>query len=214
MPIGRRLAPVLMALLLAPLPAAGERHPLFYSAKPIAGTVVDADTGQPLEGVIVLAQWVLVGDARIQVAEVVTGAGGKYLIPGWGPKPRPPFAPLTGYGDPQIMLFKPSYAPLFLDNRVLDNFDSVRTSDWDGKTVQLQRFRGSAEEWVRQLDLMQGELGVVGQFTHWQQHPRMLLAVFEEIRRLPEKLRGRVSTLGVFGTSEEELRAYVEREKK
>ncbi len=204
-----RLPLALMALLLAPAPAAAQRHPLFYSAKPISGTVVDADTGQLLERVIVLAQWVLVGDARIHVAEVATDANGRYFIPGWGPKPRPPFAPLTGYSDPEIMLFKPSYTPLFLDNQALDNFDSVRTSDWDGKTVELKRFRGSAEEWVRQLDLMQGQLGVVGKFTRWQQHPRMLLAVSDEIKRVPENLRWKLSTLEVFGTSEEELRAYL-----
>ncbi len=204
----------LAALLFTAAPVLAQSHPMFYSAKPISGTVVDGETGRPLEGVIVLAQWVLVGDSRIHVAEVVTDASGRYFIPGWGPKARPPFAPLTGYSDPELMYFKPSYAPLFLYNRVLDNFDWVRTSDWDGKTIELKKFDGPMETRMHQLNLMQSVLGISGKFTRWRQHPRMLLAVFDEVKRLPEDHRWKLSTLEEFGTTEEELRSYVKRGKK
>src|SRR5213593_3967961 len=139
----RRTLWMALAALLFWAPVSAQTHPLFYSAKPISGRVVDRDTGRPLEGVIVLAQWVLVDDARIHVAEVVTDASGQYFIPGWGPKARPPSIPLTGYSDPEIMYFKPPYAPRWVANRFLDNTDAVRTSDWDGKTIELKKFDGA-----------------------------------------------------------------------
>ena len=50
---------ILFGLLL---PAATRRPgdiPLSYSAKPTRGTVIDRQTGQPLEGVIIVGQWIL-----------------------------------------------------------------------------------------------------------------------------------------------------------
>ena len=71
-------------------------HPLFYSAKEINGAVVDGETGKPLEGVVVVAQWIYWCPGgghymRIKVIEAVTDKDGRYHIPAWGPRLRRPF---------------------------------------------------------------------------------------------------------------------------
>ena len=48
---------VLLLLTSALWAVAGNADALSYSAKPIRATVVDAETGQPIEGVIVNAYW-------------------------------------------------------------------------------------------------------------------------------------------------------------
>ena len=74
------------------------RLPFNYSALPIAGKVVDADTGEPLEGAIVIAVWQLergfglegtIPSSFMNVSEVVTDEDGNYFIEGWGPLRRP-----------------------------------------------------------------------------------------------------------------------------
>src|SRR2546422_4340820 len=71
----------------------------FYSAEAIEGSVADAETGRPLEGVIAVAHWQLKGGfeggtpiGELQILEAVTDPNGRYSFPAWGPK----FA-LTGY---------------------------------------------------------------------------------------------------------------------
>lgn len=98
-------------------------HPLFYSAKEFSGKVVDADTGMPIEGVIVVAEWIPfhvgIGEGGhwsvMKVKETVTDKEGKYAVAGWGPKWRPSFQYLD-YLDPQLSFFKKGYQYLSLVN--------------------------------------------------------------------------------------------------
>lgn len=153
--------------------------PAFYSAKEIRARVVDAETDQPIEGAIVVAVWELdpiSGEGpRLQVAEVLTDAQGQFFFPGWGPKPRPP---LTEFGtkSPYLLIFKRGYVPVRLHNarkseftrlRALTNLtaaqisyragwqgdpeDAVQESLWDGMAIRIERFRGTPDEWIRQL---------------------------------------------------------------
>jgi len=212
---------VLLSFLLFGLaaPACASGFPASYSAQPIRGSVVDSGTGQPLEGVIIVAQWILyeatVGGEnphkRLQLLETVTGPDGSYTFPGWGPKPNLPTVswPL-GYGccfltdrDPQLSLFKPGYRKLRLLNRRRSD-SSTRTSEWDGKTIELERFSGSAEDWARMLDSLQTDLSW-GRELDWRTSPRVVLAIEDERLRLPERARWSVSTLEVLGTSREEI---------
>jgi len=55
---------------------------------PISGTVVDAETGKPIEGAVVLVEWTIkkgIGDKHtesVKVAEVLTDKDGKFDLPG------------------------------------------------------------------------------------------------------------------------------------
>lgn len=97
--------------------------PPMYSAKEIRATVVAEDIRQPLEGVVVVAQWVLYRGGLghgghgplLHIAEAVTNAQGEFTIPGWGPKLRLPLTHLDE-ASPAMLLFKHGYMPLRLHN--------------------------------------------------------------------------------------------------
>lgn len=98
-------------------------YPAEYSAKEIQGRIVDVNTGEPIEGAVVVAQWILrdimrgrkdVSD-RLNVLEAVTDKDGRFYIAGWGPKERPPLTYLENR-DPEIWIFKLGYKSLSLLN--------------------------------------------------------------------------------------------------
>jgi hypothetical protein len=142
----------ILAAVLLPLWVFGD--PPVYFAKEINGQVVDGETGKSISDVVVVAKWILYwptlghGDygGSMNTIEVVTDREGKYHIPGWGPRPRPPLAYLDAR-DPELTYFKSGYYPEGLDNELLDdahrNRSSMRTSQWDGKVVKLSPFKGS-----------------------------------------------------------------------
>jgi len=152
---------LLTMALIAYAPAA-VADPAIYSAKAVRGAVVDDVTGEPLAGVVVVAQWELVrellpgmvnksyGD-RLAIAETVTDASGRYEIAGWGPVARPPSTHLE-HRDPSISFFKPGYYPWTVTNEVRSSYsrDALRVSQWDGQTVRLRKYTGQPQEWLVQ----------------------------------------------------------------
>lgn len=199
--------------------------PLTYSAKPVRGVVVDATTGAPLEGVIVVAQWILFQGGpwyspdhvrRLQVFETTTDSHGQYFIPGWGPKPNTlyPWSQLDTK-DPEISFFKPGYTPHTVENR-WQRHDAVRFSEWDGKTIKLEKFTGTPEEWARELSFLQTDLAWGWrQVMDWRSIPRMSLALeLERLSLAQKKLKvSNISGLYAFGTTIEEVREFLERQK-
>lgn len=150
---------LLTLALLAYAPGAAA-DPAVYWAKAVRGAVVDDVTGEPLAGVVVVAQWELVrelvpgmvnesyGD-RLAIVETVTDSNGRYEIAGWGPVARPPFMHLE-HRDPSISFFKAGYYPWTVTNELRSSYsrDSVRASQWDGQAVRLRKFTGQAQEWL------------------------------------------------------------------
>ncbi len=157
--------------------------PPTYSAKAIRATVVDGATSLPLEGVVVVARWVLRrmwGDGpRLHVAESVTDQQGEFLIPGWGPEPRPALMELQDK-SPQLLLFKHGYVPMELHNgesreefaRRFPNYRNMTATEinkwmtyrgypdralqdafWDGLTIQMSPFQGTQERWFELLEI-------------------------------------------------------------
>ena len=214
-----RVVPLLLSFLLLLASAACERGiPASYTARPISGRVVDATTGQPLEGVIIVAQWILydtgVGGqnprGRLEVLETLTGPDGSYAFPGWGPKPNPVtidkehgyICCFLTYRDPELDFFKPGYRSRTVQNQ-RESHSSVRTSDWDGKTIELELFKDSRRKRARELDSLQGNLGWGD--LDWRTCPRMVLAIEEERLRFGFS-PAEVSDLESLGTSAEEVR--------
>jgi hypothetical protein len=169
-----------------------------YSAEPITGWVVDADTGKPLEGVIVTANWAvsegnLAGTnqgGQLQILETVTDQAGRYHFPGWGPKRLPPkkngwwVDQYIGNEDPGLVFFKGGYE---LDSRrnVLvseRNRSWKRHSDWDGKTIKLKFIGADEKEYVKDLSFASNTLGFAlsADGCEWQKIPRMLAAQLKE----------------------------------
>jgi len=110
------IAAVVCTLLLL---YCGTSAALEYSAKPITARVVDAETKEPLEGVVVVAHWQLNGGlegwsplAELMVMDAVTDQSGTFHFPAWGPKKisagLDSNARLKEF-DPQLLLFKSGY---------------------------------------------------------------------------------------------------------
>jgi hypothetical protein len=168
-------------VLLADAGCAGAFPPMAYSATGIQAVVVDEQTGRPLEGVVVVARWVLRrmgGDGpSLHVAEAVTDSNGRFTVAAWGPKPRPPLMQLQDK-SPLLILFKHGYEPLELRNQSKARFaalfpryremptrdikhhmifegmpdQAVQESFWDGLTIQLAPFRGTPDRWLSLLN--------------------------------------------------------------
>jgi hypothetical protein len=107
---------VLLALVLASIrPAFGLG--VYWSPR-IEGTILNASTKAPVEGVTVTATWIEIGimghgEVTLNVAETETDAQGEYTLPAWGPR----FYGATLREDqPVIRFFKPGYVPLIIRN--------------------------------------------------------------------------------------------------
>ena len=106
---GRTLTQVISLVLMLSVCMVGTAD----AAGPWKGQIVDVETGQPLEGVVVLAVWLSyegtlggwAGAAYFDAEEVVTGADGRFVIPArrtfsfW-------FRAVKG---PELTIFKPGY---------------------------------------------------------------------------------------------------------
>ena len=107
-----RTAAFLLACLIAALaPATGPDDA--HAAGPWRGQVVDAETGQPIEGVVVVAVWERLSPGVIHQArafhdvdEVVTDAEGRFVLPERELSPPNPFITIDG---PQLTMFKGGY---------------------------------------------------------------------------------------------------------
>lgn len=178
-----------LALVLMPLWVFGD--PPVYSAKEMRGQVVDGDTGQPLEGVVIVAEWKLYHEGigsgghggAIKTIEALTDKEGRYFIPGWGPVIRPPFAYLDFY-DPRLRMFKSNYYPQDLSNEVLSGANRdrsvMRRSRWDGKVIKLTPFKGDWYDYG--FNKLGGIWSDIGDCV--RECPRFVLALDAESRRI------------------------------
>ncbi|MHB8727985.1 MAG: peptidase associated/transthyretin-like domain-containing protein [Sulfuricaulis sp.] len=162
---------------------------LTYSADPISATVVDAETKQPLEGVVVTANWELeygtyggnVPAGELMVLEAVTDKNGKFHFPAWGPKLAVRSHLVNK--DPQLILFKSGYEYRGLVNAFTGDYNkgSQRHSDWNGKTIELKPFKGTEEEYARHLEFLGTSLDpIIDKDCNWKKIPRMVLAINQQ----------------------------------
>jgi hypothetical protein len=206
----------IFVLLVAIFSLSACATPLTYSAKEIRGQVVDDATGQPIEGAVVVAQWVLFHGGpghgghkgRLHIYETVTDNDGRYFIPAWGPKVHPPMTELVNR-DPEILIFKSTYEPKTLRNSVTRE-DSVRVSEWDGKVVKLKKSTEPLEKQGFYLSSFYGSLGYGDDVSDWKNYPRMLLAIYSEKQRLqslglPPEHAARVPNIERFGENDKAL---------
>jgi hypothetical protein len=194
-PFVKRL--LLLAAVLLSVPLVG--CAMLYRAEAIEGWVVDAETGKPLEGVIIVANWEVKGGleggvpiAELQILETVTDENGRYSFPAWGPK----LVPITGQlqGDsPGLMLFKPGYRAGGFSNLYSETY-GTSTFFYNKKTLKLERFKGTLAEYADALASLSSTLWVVGfnvgdlsgDYCGWKSFPRMLRA----LNQLDAEFRG------------------------
>jgi hypothetical protein len=170
-----------------------------YSARPITATVVDAETGEPLEGVNVVAYWALnrppiwQSAGRLELIEAVTDKSGQFHIPGWANKPIPSNLPRetrVGNEDPAMIVFKSGYKARGLVNDMqtdrlsAQNQSRMRYSDWDGKVIKLEKFNGNLEHYAFALGGT-GPLYLDSSIEcPWKRTPRYFVSLMKEHERL------------------------------
>ena len=192
----RYICRFLFALLILPLSGCAS---LRYSAEPIEAWVVDVETQQPLEGVIVVAAWTLEANGlywdwekwelagsihqgsrtgALQVFETVTDQSGRFAFPAWGPIK-------TSKGrlideDPKLIFFKSGYGYGVLANSLgtggIDRErvrNPVRWSNWSGKTIKLQLYNAAFLEASREQEL-NGYL-TAHECQHWMERGQITL---------------------------------------
>jgi hypothetical protein len=173
-----------MGAILVAIPVIAFAPPLVYFGKEIQGKVVDADTGAPVEGVSIVAEWQIyvmviqphLGE-RIKVIETTTGPNGDYIIHGWGPTARPPWGVLLDH-SPMLTFFRSGFYPkVVLNERESDRM--IRDSDFNGKTIQLKQFDGNFELLSRLLGISKPWLTGC-----WRDCPHYVIALDAEAKRL------------------------------
>lgn len=167
-----------------------------YSAQPIEAWVVDADTKQPIEGVIVAARWELEygmegGYASLlNILETETDKNGRFYFPAWGPKKIPDGLPAEARlkdADPALELFKSGYRVQALRNdkpiaSMSGHGASLRSSDWNGKKIQLFKLRGTQDDYGYRVPKF-----YFLDSCEWQYVPKMIVATIKEQERFKEQ---------------------------
>ena len=167
-----------------------------YSAKPITGRVVDSATKQPLAGVNVVAHWVVQGfgleggnGTDMVLMEAVTDGDGRYFFSGWGPKAVPMNADLGArltFMAPELIFFKPDYWSMSVSNESTGPQPGTgpltRTSDWDGKTVELKKFEGTPSQYSTITRSALSSVSLAG--CDWKKIPRIIVVLDRESIRL------------------------------
>jgi hypothetical protein len=169
--------------------------PVTYSAEPTEAKIIDAETKQPVEGVVVVAHWVLEGGLHLDrvgdlvILETITDKQGKFHFPAWGPIRHWKNSRLT-YMDPRILIFKSGYEYQVLSNRLTTaalkgEGGPVRRSDWNGKTIALKPFKGTVEEYAEHVYNLDNEMRFAryGNDCEWKKVPHMLV----ELHRLSKQ---------------------------
>jgi len=191
---------LVLAVALFWLPLAG--CATFYRAEAIEGWVVDAETGKPLEGVIIVANWELKGGFEggtpideLQILETLTDSNGRYSFPAWGPKVIPRIGYLGG-DSPGLSLFKPGFRAGGFSNLYWQTYGTSNFF-YNKKMLKLERFRGTPAEYAEHLSSLSSSLENVGysvgyesgDWCGWQSFPKMLRAL--------DKLEGEFRAAGV-----------------
>ena len=188
------------------------RLPSTYTTVSLAGRVVDAESGAPLENAIVIVIWELergfglegtILSGYMHIEEVLTDEEGNYHIDGWGPRQRTSGTYL-GHNAPKLIVFKEDYDffargnlydSIFKDNRR----ESVHHSSWDGETIKLIKFEGNLEAYYIVLRRASWSLDVIfdsifgAQPCDWKKIPMMVKLFDQYYKELVEQSENRIT---------------------
>ena len=148
---------------------------IYLGADEVHGTVVDAETKEPIPDVIVLEIWEQYDgyhrshSANLILKETVTDDKGFYAFEGWWPR-----FTMSGHLDdsaPDLIFYKYGYENKYLSNRMSGVYlykgkfitPSYKYSEWSGKTIELKKFVGTPKNYAESLS----SLGNFMQYGRW-----------------------------------------------
>ena len=185
-----------MSIALAALSMSVNCHAVIsYSAEPIEGWVVDAETGSPLQDVIVLANWELRGGMERQILgeltilEARSNRNGRFVFPGWGPKTVSEESARLWDEDPQLHFIKSGYKYRSIQNETIvgpvNTEKSVRSSRWNGKRIAMERLKEGSLDAVADFYMSDiRRLVGSGKGCEWKEMPLTVAYLLREGRRL------------------------------
>ncbi|MBI4885807.1 MAG: hypothetical protein HY824_01830 [Acidobacteria bacterium] len=172
------LLPALLALTVSPIVAG--------IMPPVRMKVVGADDGTPLVGVVALLwgtahEGTITGhggkQAILFAVEAASDQSGELRFPKQSFRSRPFFLN-TNYEGPSMLLLKPGYAPLVLQNerRIVPTLAEASTWEHDGRTLRMKK---ATDDDVRRQAYLVGTstnlmLGLDGDCP-WKRVPRVLV---------------------------------------
>src|SRR5262249_44126815 len=180
-----------MVLATAMLGACGSPY---YTAEPIEAWVVDAETGKPIEGAVVTANWQLVSTSldtggrklrQLEVMETTTDKNGRFSFPGFT-RINVTLDELREE-DPQILIFKSGYRYGRYVNRYVNEGRDVgprRKAAAAGKTLRLERGDANPARYALELRSMMSSLENITLFEGPSNVPQMLRALACEKYRI------------------------------
>ena len=170
-------------LVLLSLNACGGYSP-YYTSDPIEAWVVDAETGLPIEGAVVTANWQLVAFGfdtggrklrQLAVMETVTDKNGRFAFPGFT-KLNPSFDELRDH-DPQILVFKPGYEFGALHSEYPMRGPAPgahRHSEAIGQTLRLNKANSNLEAYAWNISSLGTQLEPIENSRDIESIPRMV----------------------------------------
>ncbi|MEP7067623.1 MAG: hypothetical protein ABI789_00220 [Usitatibacter sp.] len=174
-----------------------QEHPLPWGFAGSSGTIIDAQSGAPIRGAVLVARWNWLryypggfhsspryydeGEV-LHIAEAVSDDEGRYALAPWGPVVR-------GMGQvendsPSVTAFKRGYEP----------FQKSLGADRSG-VIRMRQQSASDEELAKSIAAVQQGIYEAGDIhglhwtypnDFWKSMPRMILALNREKRRLGE----------------------------
>jgi len=180
-----------------------------YTAEPFSAQVVDAETGQPVAGALVVANWKLVSGGldgprhlgQLEVKETVTDDQGRFSFAGFT-RPNPSLGELRE-SDPHVLIFKGGYeAGTYYGSLDPRNHTSARRrASVDGKVLKLARLKptmtGPKFDVMKFHGLLNVLLSRIVGDCQWQKMPRLFVAMDEEKARLRSLHPGSVVDIGI-----------------
>ena len=187
-----RLVRTFLLVVVTGLQACGD---LYYTAAPIEAWVVDADTGAPIEGAVVTANWQLVAfgfdtggrkQGQLEVMETVTDKNGRFHFPGFTKVNLSGNA--LGEEDPQILIFKPGYRHIQATNQYPigqeESQGPRRRSSIIGQRLKMQPAGDDVKKYASDLGFLGVELEIIADNGRAHELPRMIRALACERLRL------------------------------
>ncbi len=166
----------------------------YYTSEPFDARVVDADTGRPIDGALVLAWWQLYKPSLdsgrtgsvLEVLETVTDQDGRFHINGFT-KLNPRFESLDRK-DPGVIVYVRGYLPEMAQSEYtpeeLKELGAKRKSTLAGKTLRLKRWDGNNEKLAGYLSSINADLGPLVKSCLWTAAPRFIGALDAEAKRI------------------------------
>lgn len=179
-----------------------------YIAEPIDARVVDAETGQPIKGAVVTANWQLVAGGldgerargQLEVMETVTDKEGRFHFDGFVKVNLRTFE--LRNEDPKLIVFKAGYEYAKSVNQYPGAGTKTpglrRSAAANGKTISLRKRKafalpahmGGGLQFHSGLDIELSDLTRYAKNCEWKKIPLLIDAMDQEAKRLEEKYPG------------------------